>query len=108
MLRIILLLFRTLFREPSRLACDLFVVPTATFRPLFCFVILSHDRRGIIQFNVTVHPTAAWIAQQIREAFPGDLGGAADRLRAGLFGDQSAPRAPPSSRAESPFSKINS
>jgi len=52
-------------------ACDFFVVPTATFRLLFCFVILSHDRRRIIHFNVTDHPTAAWAAQQIREAFPG-------------------------------------
>jgi len=52
--------------------CDFFVVPTATFRLLFCFVILSHDRRRILHFNVTAHPTAAWAAQQIREAFPGD------------------------------------
>jgi putative transposase len=53
-------------------ACDFFVVPTATFRLLFCFVILSHDRRRILHFNVTAHPTAAWAAHQIREAFPGD------------------------------------
>jgi transposase InsO family protein len=52
-------------------ACDFFVVPTATFRLLFCFVFLSHDRRRIVHFNVTAHPTAAWTAQQIREAFPG-------------------------------------
>jgi len=39
---------------------------------LFCFVILSHDWRRIIHFNVTAHPTATWTAQQIREAFPGD------------------------------------
>src|SRR2546428_2014759 len=53
-------------------ACDFFVVPTATFRLLFCFVILSHDRRRIVHFNVTAHPTAEWTAQQIREVFPGD------------------------------------
>jgi transposase InsO family protein len=53
-------------------ACDFFVVPTATFRLLFCFLVLSHDRRRILHFKVTAHPTAAWTAQQIREAFPGD------------------------------------
>jgi transposase InsO family protein len=53
-------------------ACDFFVVPTATFRLLYCFVILSHERRRIVHFNVTPHPSAAWTAQQIIEAFPGD------------------------------------
>jgi len=66
--------WRTFLRNHLRTttACDFFVVPTATFRLLFCFVILSHDRRRILHFNVTAHPTAAWTAQQIREAFPGD------------------------------------
>src|SRR3989441_7833684 len=66
--------WRTFLRNHLRTtaACDFFVVPTATFRLLFCFVILSHDRRRIIHFNVTNHPTAACTAQQIREAFPGD------------------------------------
>ncbi len=66
--------WRTFLRNHLRTtaACDFFVVPTATFRLLFCFVILSHDRRRILQFNVTAHPTAAWAAQQIREAFHGD------------------------------------
>ncbi len=53
-------------------ACDFFVVPTATFRLLYCFLILSHDRRRIVHFNVTAHPTAEWTAQQMVEAFPGD------------------------------------
>jgi len=35
-------------------------------------VILSHDRRRILHLHVTAHPTSAWAAQQIREAFPGD------------------------------------
>ncbi len=53
-------------------ACDFFVVPTATFRLLFCFIVLAHDRRRIVHFNVTSHPTAEWTVQQVVEAFPGD------------------------------------
>jgi len=53
-------------------SCDFFTVPTATFRVLFVFVVLSHARRRILHVNVTAHPTAAWTAQQIREAFPWD------------------------------------
>jgi len=49
---------------------DFFTVPTATFRVLFVFVVLSHDRRRIVHLNVTAHPTAAWTAQQLREAWP--------------------------------------
>ncbi len=52
-------------------ACDFFTVPTLTFRVLYVFVVLSHDRRRIVHVNVTKHPTAAWTAQQITEAFPG-------------------------------------
>jgi transposase InsO family protein len=51
---------------------DFFTVPTATFRILFAFVVLRHDRRYIVHFNVTAHPTAEWAAQQIVEAFPFD------------------------------------
>ena len=54
-------------------ACDFFVVPTLTFDLLFCFVVLSHDRRRILHVNVTANPTAAWTARQIVEAFPFDL-----------------------------------
>jgi transposase InsO family protein len=66
--------WRTFLRNHLRAttACDFFVVPTATFRLLFCFVILSHDRRRILHFNVTAHPTAEWTTQQIVEAFPGE------------------------------------
>jgi len=52
--------------------CDFFTVPTLTFKMLYAFVVLSHDRRRIVHINVTQHPTAAWTAQQITEAFPGD------------------------------------
>ncbi len=53
-------------------AVDFFVVPTATYRILFVFVVLAHERRRIVHFNVTAHPTAEWTAQQIMEAFPWD------------------------------------
>ena len=53
-------------------ACDFFTVPTATFRVLFVFIILAHERRRIVHFNVTEHPKAEWTAQQILEAFPWD------------------------------------
>jgi transposase InsO family protein len=53
-------------------AIDFFTVPTATFRILFVFIMLRHDRRTVVHFNVTEHPTAAWTAQQMIEAFPGD------------------------------------
>ena len=53
-------------------SADFFVVPTATFRPLFVFLVLSHDRRRILHWGVTAHPTAEWTAQQLRYAFPWD------------------------------------
>jgi putative transposase len=51
-------------------ACDFFTVPTATFRVLFVFIMLAHERRRIVHVNITEHPTAQWTAQQIIEAFP--------------------------------------
>jgi putative transposase len=51
---------------------DFFTVPTASFRVLFVFVVLAHHRWRVVHFNVTEHPTAAWTAQQILEAFPED------------------------------------
>ena len=51
---------------------DFFIVPTATFRVLYIFVVLRHERREIVHFNATYHPTAEWTAQQIVEAFPFD------------------------------------
>jgi putative transposase len=51
-------------------AADFFVVPTVTYRLLFVLVLLAPDRRRIRHIAVTAHPTAAWTAQQMREAFP--------------------------------------
>jgi transposase InsO family protein len=52
-------------------AMDFFTVPTVTFRLLYCFFVISHDRRQILHVNVTRHPTSSWIIiQQLREAFP--------------------------------------
>ena len=53
-------------------AVDFFVVPTLTFRLLFVFVVLRHDRRELLHLNVTDHPTAVWTAQQLVGALPDD------------------------------------
>jgi putative transposase len=55
-------------------AMDFFAAPTITFGVLYCFFVISHDRRRILHFNVTKHPTSSWIIQQIREAFPFESG----------------------------------
>jgi len=51
---------------------DFFTVPTIRFQVLYVFLVLAHDRRRILHFNVTAHPTAEWTGQQLREAFPFD------------------------------------
>jgi transposase InsO family protein len=51
---------------------DFFVVPTVSFRILYVFLVLAHDRRRIVHFNVTEHPTAEWAAAQLAQAFPWD------------------------------------
>jgi putative transposase len=53
-------------------AMDLFVVCTATFRLFYVLFVIRHGRRHIAHFNVTEHPTATWVIQQLREAFPYD------------------------------------
>jgi transposase InsO family protein len=50
-------------------AFDFFTVPTLTFRLLYCFFVIEHGRRRILHFNVTRHPSAEWVVQQLREAF---------------------------------------
>ncbi len=88
---------------------DFFTVPTATFHVLFVFVVLCHNRRRVVHFNVTEHPSAEWTAQQMVEAFPWDTapryvlrdrdqiyGAYFDRRVAGLGIEQvlTAPRSP--------------
>ena len=51
-------------------ALDFFTVPTLTFHLLYGFFVIDHHRRRILHFNVTAHPTAVWVCQQLREAFP--------------------------------------
>ena len=53
-------------------AIDFFTVPTATFRILFAFIVLRHDRRHVVHFSVTAHPTTEWTAPQVVEAFSYD------------------------------------
>ncbi len=55
-------------------AMDFFAVPTVTFGRLYCLFIIGHDRRRILHFGVTKHPTSCWVAQQLREAFPYEHG----------------------------------
>jgi putative transposase len=53
-------------------AMDFFTVPTLTFDVLNCFFVIAHNRRRILHCNVTRHPSAAWVIQQLRETFPYD------------------------------------
>lgn len=52
------------------IAVDFFTVPTVTFRVLFVFVVLAHERRRVLHFAVTEAPSASWAAQQVVNAFP--------------------------------------
>jgi putative transposase len=54
------------------LACDFFMVVTATFRVFYVFVVLELSTRQILHWNVTDHPTAEWTAQQFRMVVPSD------------------------------------
>jgi putative transposase len=53
-------------------ALDFLVVPTVRHTVLFVLVILAHERRRVMHFNITEHPTAQWTAQQVVDAFPWD------------------------------------
>jgi transposase InsO family protein len=66
--------WRTFLRNHTQdlVSIDFFVVPTATFRVLYVFLVLEHERRRILHFNVTEGPSAQWTAQQLVNAFPHD------------------------------------
>ena len=66
--------WRTFLQNHLReaIAVDFAVVPTATFRLLYVFVVLSLERRRLLHVHVTAHPTAAWTAQQMVEALPNE------------------------------------
>jgi transposase InsO family protein len=66
--------WRTFLRNHSKnlVSIDFFVVPTVTFRLLYVFVVLEHERRRIVHINVTDGPSARWTGQQIVNAFPYD------------------------------------
>jgi len=51
---------------------DFFVVPTVRFQLLYVWFAIDHGRREILHFNVTANPTARWVIQQLRDAFPDD------------------------------------
>ncbi len=52
------------------ISIDFFTVPTITFRVLFVFLLLSHDRRRVLSCNVTEHLSALWAGRQLIQAFP--------------------------------------
>jgi len=56
----------------SLVSVDFFTVQTIRFQILYVFLVLTHERRRIVHFAVTAHPTAEWTAHQMREAFPWD------------------------------------
>ena len=61
------------FRQNPRegiAAFDFFTVPTLTFRVRYGFLVIEHQRRQILPCNVTQHPTAEWMVQPLRKAFP--------------------------------------
>lgn len=68
---------------------DFFTVPTASFRVLYVFVVLRHERRRVVHFNTTATPTTAWVSKQLRHAFPFE---SAPRYlirdRDGIYGDE--------------------
>ena len=73
---------------PEIAACDFFTVPTVTFRILYVFIVLRHDRGRVVHFNVTTNPSAEWTAQQIVDAFPyEEVPRFLIRDRDGIYGD---------------------
>ncbi len=73
---------------PATAAIDVLVVPTVGLKLLYCLVVLGHDRRQLVSFGITAHPTAEWIGRQITEAFPwNEQPRYLIRDRDGIYGD---------------------
>src|ERR1039458_8804290 len=47
-------------------AINFFTAPTPTFEVLYCFFVIAHDRRPILHFSVTLHPSSVWVIQQLQ------------------------------------------
>jgi hypothetical protein len=47
----------------TMVSVDFLVVPTIRFQILYVFLVLAHQRRHILHFAVTAHPTPEWTAQ---------------------------------------------
>jgi transposase InsO family protein len=83
--------WRAFLRDHAKdlIALEFFTVPTATFRVLFVLVVLRHDRRRLVHFNVTEHPTAEWTARQLVEACgPEETPGYLIRDRDQIYGER--------------------
>jgi putative transposase len=52
------------------LACDFFIVVTATFQRLYVFVLLDVGTRRIVHWNLTDHPKSEWTIRQFRNSLP--------------------------------------
>jgi len=59
-------------RTKDLVSIDFVTVPTASFRILYVFLVLKQERRQVVHFNITTHPTAQWTGQQLVDAFPWD------------------------------------
>jgi putative transposase len=64
--------WRTFLMNHGLVACDFFTMPSLTLGVLYVFVLIRHHDRFLLHTRVTKRPTAAWTAQQVREAFQFD------------------------------------
>jgi putative transposase len=70
-------------------ATDIFTVPTVGLRVLFVFLVFAHERRRVLHFGITEHPTSQWVGQQVVEAFADtDAARYLVRDRDGAYGDE--------------------
>ena len=84
----------------SLVSVDFFTVPTIRFMILYVFLVLAHERRRILHFAVTAHPTAEWTAQQLRDKVSGLEGTAIARGARALGGSSTVITRPETSIRE--------